>query len=117
MIRSLVLLLAACTAPVEPAGTPIAPTPVTDQAAAMALACGTAHRLPVVRPYAALRLHLVDALPTADWGQGNRAYVLTALRQEPRVWAHVFVHLMFNLPGDAETPHPAVFRRCELWPI
>lgn len=113
----LTLLLApGCRSPSEPSADRIQPTPVTDQAAEIVLACAVAHGRPILQPYPTIALYLTDALPgpVVDVGWGNRAIVERDYRDEPRVWAHLFLHLMTGARGNLVVPHDPIFRACGL---
>lgn len=52
-----------------------------------------------------------------ETGRGRRGWILAGYESEPRVLAHLFLHLVYGLPGYGTGPHPAVFTRCGLLPI
>ena len=115
LMLPLVLPLA-CASPLEP----VAPSA---EGIALALACGEAHGLTVKHPLETLRFYLRPDLgdsaghQLAEVGKGTQGWIRTSLSQEPRVWAHLSLHLLYGLPGYGTTGHPKVFAGCGLYPL
>ena len=124
---ALLLMLAGCRQPFDP---PVAwseriqPTAVTDAAAVSAQYCGMTHRLAVRRPYDSLQLFLIHGSlgdlqghARADYAEDGRVWVLAELAEIERVWAHVFLHVIYGLPGTTPESHPKIFSDCGILTI
>ena len=111
MTRASLLLLAACSSPLEPQ------SPTATAGIRMALDCGQQHRLAIKHQPGSLVFTLSPTLETADWVEGRHIWIRTELAGEVRVYAHSALHAIFGLPGGPKTPHPAIFEECDLWPI
>lgn len=111
------LALASCAVPTAPAGVErFTPNAVTDAAAQRVGACLVQEGLPLLRPYASLRLWLDPTTELGGYGRGRDVYIQARLAAEPVLWSHEFLHLMAGLPGKTATDHPAAFWRCGLDP-
>jgi hypothetical protein len=111
MTRATLLLLAACSSPLEPQ------SPTAESGIRIALDCGQRHELRLARPPETLQFTLSPDLETADWVEGRQIWIRSELSGEVRVYAHASLHAIFNLPGGPTTAHPPIFEECNLWPL
>jgi hypothetical protein len=111
MTRATLLLLAACSSPLEPQ------SPTAESGIRIALDCGQRHELRLARPPETLQFTLSPDLETADWVEGRQIWIRSELSGEVRVYAHAALHSLYGLPGGPDTPHPEPFMVCGLEPL
>lgn len=117
----LLLLFTACLPTTPDGAIPYGPTPVTVSAAERALTCGRTHGLVEFHTVASIKLYvvpgggfIVNGEPASAFGRSGYIYVATDFQNSEVVWAHEYLHQLYNLPGKNYETHPLIFFECGL---